>query len=39
MIRDLVGYGSRSEYTRALLLEIGSILYDSDSYADDSPCL
>lgn len=27
----------RSEHTRKLLAEIGGFLYDSDSYADDSP--
>ncbi len=29
--------GRKSEHTRALLLEIGDFLYDSDSYADDVP--
>ncbi|KTD61921.1 polysaccharide deacetylase family protein [Legionella spiritensis] len=29
--------GRRSEQTRALLLELGGFVYDSDSYADDLP--
>ena len=29
--------GRRSEYTRELLIENGTFLYDSDSYADDYP--
>ncbi len=29
--------GRRSVHTRALLLELGGFLYDSDSYADDYP--
>ncbi len=29
--------GRRSEHTRDLLIEVGGFLYDSDSYADDTP--